>query len=91
MLSAGDVGPEAVGDQDRVSPSQEGDLLRNLQPGLQSTSRPDPAAAQARQVPLALVRAALTKHKDDAGAGEGSSHTGSLLKISLLTLIICAF
>lgn len=72
MLSPGDVGPEAVGDQDRVSPpSQEGDLLRNLQPGLQSTPRPDPGAAQARQVPLALVQAALTKHKDDTGAGGG--------------------
>lgn len=46
MLSAGDVGPEA-GDQDRVSPpSQEGDLLLELQLGLQSTSCPDPAAAQ---------------------------------------------
>lgn len=55
-LSAGDVGPEVVGDQDRVSPpSQEGDLLLELQLGLQSTSCPDPAAAQARQVPLTLV------------------------------------
>lgn len=63
MLSAGDMGPEAVGDQDRVSPpSQEGDLLRNLQPGLQSTSRADPAAAQAGQVALALDPAVLTKH-----------------------------
>ena len=39
-------------------PSQEGDLLLKLQLGLQSTSRPDPAAAQARQGPLTLADSA---------------------------------
>ena len=84
MLSAGDVGPEAVGDQDRLRPpSQEGDLLRNLQPGLQSTSVLTPPQPR----PVRCRWPSFGRHwrstKMTLGQGEGSSHTGSLLKISL--------